>query len=78
MNTAYCYRNDGDLWQSCRYDPFRDISDPLTVNQYNYALGNYLNYKDPSGNALYDAGYIKSPKGTSFKLTDYAKELIGK
>ena len=29
-------------------------------------------------NALYDAGYIKSPKGTSFKLTDYAKELIGK
>lgn len=28
-------------------------------------------------NALYDAGYIKSPKGTSFKLTDYAKELIG-
>ena len=29
-------------------------------------------------NALYDAGYIKSPKGTSFKLTDYAKGLIGK
>ena len=29
-------------------------------------------------NALYDAGYIKSPKGTSFKLTDYVKELIGK
>ena len=29
-------------------------------------------------NALYDAGYIKSSKGTSFKLTDYVKELIGK
>lgn len=29
-------------------------------------------------NALYDAGYIKSPKGTGYKLTDYAKELIGK
>lgn len=29
-------------------------------------------------NALYDVGYIKSPKGTSFKLTDYVKELIGK
>ena len=27
-------------------------------------------------NALYKAGYIKSPKGSSFKLTDYAKGLI--
>lgn len=28
-------------------------------------------------NALYNAGYIKSPKGNNFKLTDYAKSLIG-
>ena len=32
----------------------------------------------PMKNALYDADYIKSPKGSSFKLTDYAKGLIGK
>ena len=28
-------------------------------------------------NALYEAGYIKSPKGTNYKLTDFAKEMIG-
>ncbi|WP_049948120.1 hypothetical protein [Enterocloster clostridioformis] len=27
-------------------------------------------------NALYDAGFIKSPTGSKFKLTDYAKSLI--
>ncbi|MBP3569142.1 MAG: RHS repeat protein [Lachnospiraceae bacterium] len=28
-------------------------------------------------NALYDAGYVKSSKGTKGKLTDYAKSLLG-
>lgn len=28
-------------------------------------------------NALYKAGYIKSPTGSNFKLRDYAKDLIG-
>ena len=29
-------------------------------------------------NALYDAGYIKTPKGSKFKLTDKALKLIGR
>ena len=40
---------DGYIWQSYRYNAFGDITDPLTLNRYNYVKSSPLNYIDPSG-----------------------------
>ena len=46
------------------------------VRTWNSANGNQ-GLAQAMKNALYKAGYIKSPTGTSYKLTDYALELLG-
>ena len=46
------------------------------VRTWNSANGNQ-GLTQAMKNALYKAGYIKSPTGTSYKLTDYALELLG-
>ena len=46
--------SDGYIWQSYRYNAFGDITDPLTLNRYNYVKGSPLNYMDPSGHSGLD------------------------
>ena len=43
-----------------------DISDPLTLNRYNYVKSSPLNYVDPSGHTVEDL--IKQVKSTAFEL----------
>ena len=57
-----------------------DISDPLTLNRYNYALSSYLNYKDPSGHDVMSPEDIMTPDDhnlSSFFYNDVKENTNG-
>ncbi|RGF31830.1 hypothetical protein DW076_17360 [Clostridium sp. AF46-12NS] len=58
------------------------LTEPLTLNRYNYCVSSYLNYTDPSGNRVevYEnlKGWIRDPDAQAQKpLEDYEKKRLG-
>ena len=59
LRARYYYTSTANFLSEDTY--LGDISDPLTLNRYNYVKSSYLNYVDPSGNFgmdLFDLGLL--------------------
>ena len=87
LRARYYYTSTANFLSEDTY--LGDISDPLTLNRYNYGKSSYLNYKDPSGNVVETAvdvislivsaiGFVKNPSwaGAGFLLWDIGSIIV--